>query len=263
MDTKPYVWQMLREAITALGGKATYSQIKDYIRNKYGEVNEGTINCQIIICTVNQPSRIHYPENKKPRVANSKYDFLFSVSRGTVELYDPAKHGVWEIRKDEYGKPVVAQAGLEEPQEIGSEPTEEEQELLFPLESHLRDFIAQNIRTISVDNHKLKLYIDEDGRDGIEYPTEVGPIDIVAIDEHGNFALFELKLSRGVDKALGQLLRYMGWTKANLAKNKDVKGVIVAKDIDEKLKYAVSIVPDVHLFEYAMDFKIRPVSLNH
>jgi len=72
MSTKPYVWQMVKEAVQNLGGKATYSEIKDYIRNKYGAVNESTINCQIIVCTVNHPSRIHYPENKKPRVATAR-----------------------------------------------------------------------------------------------------------------------------------------------------------------------------------------------
>jgi hypothetical protein len=81
---------MIKEAVENLGGMATYSEIKDYIRNKYGEVNESTINCQIIVCTVNHPSRIHYPENKKPRIANSRYDFLFSTGykyrRGEVEL---------------------------------------------------------------------------------------------------------------------------------------------------------------------------------
>jgi hypothetical protein len=45
MNTKPYVWQMIKEAVECLGGKATYSEIKDFIRNKYGEVNESTINC--------------------------------------------------------------------------------------------------------------------------------------------------------------------------------------------------------------------------
>ena len=79
MSDKPYVWQMIKEAVESLGGKATYSEIKDYIWEKYGKVNESTINCQIIVCTVNHPSRIHYPENKKPRVANSRYDFLFST----------------------------------------------------------------------------------------------------------------------------------------------------------------------------------------
>ena len=178
MNTKPYVWQMVKEAVENLGGKATYSEIKDYIRNKYGEVNESTINCQIIVCTVNHPSRIHYPENKKPRIANSRYDFLFSTGykyrRGEVELYDPEKHGTWEIRKDEYGKLTVAQTGLEEvPETEGAEDVAEDQELLFPVESHLRDFIAKNIEAITVNGRSLRLYVDENGRDGVEYPTDV------------------------------------------------------------------------------------------
>ena len=72
MNTRPYVWQMIKEAVENLGGKATYSEIKDYIRDKYGEVNENTINAQIIMCTVNHPSRVHYSENKRPRDANSE-----------------------------------------------------------------------------------------------------------------------------------------------------------------------------------------------
>ena len=267
MNKKPYVWQMIKEAVENLGGKATYSEIKDYIRNKYGEVNEGTINCQIIVCTVNHPSRIHYSENKKQRVANSRYDFLFSTGykyrKGEVELYDPQKHGTWEIRKDEYGKLTVAQTGLEEfPVSEGAEPTEEEQELLFPVESHLRDFIAQNIEAIKVNGHKLKLYIDENDREGIEYPTDVGVIDILAVDEADNFVVFELKLSRGADKAIGQISRYMGWVKLNLAKNKGVKGVIVAKNVDEKIKYAASIIPEISLFEYELNFKIQEVNID-
>lgn len=90
---------MIKDAVENLGGKATYSDIKDYIKDTYGNVNKNTINCQIIVCTVNHPSRIHYPENKKPRIANSKYDFLFSTERGKVELYDSEKHGMWEIKK--------------------------------------------------------------------------------------------------------------------------------------------------------------------
>jgi len=44
-----------------------------------------------------------------------------------------------------------------------------------------------------------------------------------------NFVVFELKLSRGADKAMGQISRYMGGVTQNFAKDKDVKGVIVAK----------------------------------
>jgi RecB family endonuclease NucS len=108
----------------------------------------------------------------------------------------------------------------------------------------------------------FKLYVDEDGRDGVEYPTAVGPIDILAIDEKSNFVVFERKLSRGADKAMGQISRYMGWIKQNMAKDKGVKGVIVAKKVDKKLKYAASFIPDISLFEYELNFKIQEVSVS-
>ena len=77
-----------------------------------------------------------------------------------------------------------------------------------------------------------------------------------------NFVLFELKLSRGADKAMGRISRYMGWVKRNLATDKKVGGVTVAREVDENLKYAASIVLDINLFEYELHFKIRPVSID-
>jgi endonuclease len=265
MSNKPYVWQMIKEAVeNSPNEKVTYAEIKNYIKNKYGNVNENTINAQIIVCTVNQPSRVHYPENQKPRIANSKYDFLFTVGRGQVVLYNPNEHGVWEIRKNEYGKLIVAQKGLEEDiaiveTENGLESTEPD--MLFPVESHLRDFIAQNIQSLDVNGKRLKLYIDDEGRNGVEYPTDVGLIDILAVDEEGNFVVFELKLSKGPDAAIGQIARYMGWVKKNIAKGMNVSGVIVAKKVDDKLKYAASIVPEISLFEYQLNFTIQKASI--
>jgi len=54
----------------------------------------------------------------------------------------------------------------------------------------------------------------------------------------------------------------MGWIKRNMAKDEGVKGVIVAKKVNEKLKYASSIIPDISLFEYELNFKIRAVSIS-
>jgi len=39
-----YVWQMIKEAVENLGGKATYSEIKDFIRNKYECVQKVTVS---------------------------------------------------------------------------------------------------------------------------------------------------------------------------------------------------------------------------
>jgi hypothetical protein len=104
---------------------------------------------------------------------------------------------------------------------------------------------------------KLKLYVDPTGRDGIEFPTSTGPIDILAIDESGGFFVFELKRARSPDRAIGQVARYMGWVRQTIGRDKLVQGIIVAKEISEALRYAVSVVPNVSLFEYQVEFRLR------
>ncbi len=131
----------------------------------------------------------------------------------------------------------------------------------FSLESHLRDFLARNLGTINVHSSRLRLYSDGSGRTGVEFPTDVGPIDILAVDESGNLFVFELKLSRGPDRAMGQLARYMGWVKKTLAGQKEVFGIIVAKNMDEKLRYASLAVPNVKLWEYEVKFQLTPADL--
>ena len=138
-------------------------------------------------------------------------------------------------------------------EEIEAEP----QEACFALEYQLRDFLAQNIGAVNVLGKKLKLYVDPSGRDGIEYPTAVGPMDILAIDDSGAFYIFELKRARSPDHAIGQLARYMGWTRQTIGKNTEVFGIIVAKEIGDKLRYAISAVPNVTLFEYAVEFHLK------
>jgi len=252
---------MVKEAVNDLGGLASYTEIKDYINQHYEGVNEKTITAQIIVCTVNHNSRIHYPINSKPRIANLSYDFLYTTRPGHVELYDPEKHGIWEIAKDDYGKLIVKLQSDEVIQE--EEIIEEQRDFAFPLEDHLRDFIAQNIESIRINGKKVTLYTDDSGRDGVEYRIEpVGRIDILAVDEDDNFVVFELKVQKGPDSAVGQVLRYMGWVKNNLANNKDVIGVIVSKKADDKIKYAASMVPEIYLFEYELAFEIQEVSLD-
>lgn len=249
---KPFVWQMIREAIDNLNGRATYTEIKNYIHSKWDNVNNLTINAQLIVLTVNQPSRIHYPENKKPRMSDSQYDILYSTGRGQVVKYNPEEHGMWEIYENEFGSPLIRQVISNEEEVFDNIIDPDAGSFIFPIEANLRDFLISNLNTVK--DSKLSLYVDDNGRDGKEYPTAVGLIDILTVDENGNFIVFELKLTRGADKALGQILRYMGWVKKNLANDKMVKGVIVANKMDEKIKYAVMMTNDITLYEYEMNF---------
>ncbi len=97
---RPFVWQMIREAVDNINGnEISYSQIKKYLKDKWGFDKATTINDQIAVVTVNHHSRIHYNENGKPRLTNtnSNFDFLYSIARGRVVKYKPDVHGVWEI----------------------------------------------------------------------------------------------------------------------------------------------------------------------
>jgi endonuclease len=142
------------------------------------------------------------------------------------------------------------------------ETASELDELAFGLEHELRDFIAVNLNAIDVNGRRLSLYKEPTGRDGVEFPTEVGFIDILATDQSGGFFVFELKRASSPDRAIGQLTRYMGWVKHTMSKDRDVNGVIVAKTINDRLRYAASVVPNVHLFQYEVDFHLKPAHLS-
>jgi hypothetical protein len=135
---------------------------------------------------------------------------------------------------------------------------DEATEPVFTLEYQLRDFLASNLSTIPINGSRLRLFVDATGRDGVEFPSAVGPIDILAVDDQDSFFVFELKRANSPDRAIGQLARYMGWVQQTIGTGRKVFGVIVAKSISENLRYAASIVPNVRLFEYEVEFHLRP-----
>lgn len=182
-------------------------------------------------------------------------------------LLDTFINEFWPKARSKDGEAVVKRYRLlKEQNEMLVGDTEEENEeddtseVLFELEYQLRDFIAHNLNGIRVEGRKLSLYVDSSGRKGIEYPTAVGPIDILAIDDAHNFYAFELKRARSPDHAIGQLARYMGWLQELSQGKRRVYGVIVAKEISDKLRYAVRVVPNVSLFEYEVAFQLNPIA---
>lgn len=257
----PSIWEMVKEAASSIGREAAYSEIKKHVRDSYGDVNESSLTCAIIASSVNHPSRVHYQENKKPRVSLGDHDFLFNTGRGRVAPYVPAVHGTWEIYEKGEGQLSVREIeGGDEPAQL-SEVEASSETSLFALESHLRDYLEKNLSKLTGFESRLTVYASKDGRDGVEFQTDVGPIDILAVDEFGQFVVLELKVGRGPDATLGQILRYMGWVEKHLANGKAVKGVIIASEIPVKLKYAVTQVPSVTVMEYELSFSVKPIQL--
>jgi len=139
-------------------------------------------------------------------------------------------------------------------EESGEEESEDPSE--FAYERDLQNFLAKNL---SVIEPGLRLFHKGDDT-GIEFPAGGRSIDILAIDTQNCFVVIELKVSKGYDRAVGQLLRYMGWIKKHLAEpGQFVRGIIVAREISEDLRYACSCVPTVALREYQLSVTMRQV----
>ncbi|MGA9070737.1 MAG: endonuclease NucS domain-containing protein [Terracidiphilus sp.] len=153
--------------------------------------------------------------------------------------------------------PLPGAAPVEDESEDEGSSMDAEEVLEFSLEKHLQQFIAGNLPSLLIAGKCLRLYRDSANQVGVEYPTATGPVDILAVDDVGNFYVLELKLSHGPDKAMGQLTRYMGWVRQHLANGREVYGVIVAKNMSERLRYAALAVPGVTLLEYEVRFKLK------
>jgi hypothetical protein len=105
----------------------------------------------------------------------------------------------------------------------------------------------------------LQLFQDE-GITGIEFPAGGRFIDILAVDKDKRLVVIELKVSRGYDRVVGQILRYMAWIDKNQAETgQGVRGIIAARDISEDLRLACSYLPNVSLYEYELSVALRKI----
>lgn len=128
---------------------------------------------------------------------------------------------------------------------------------LFYMENQLEDFIISNWESTELGK-KYDLIFEEGELKSKQYKTEIGIIDILAIDKKtSSYVVIELKRNQTSDDTVGQLMRYMGWVKRHL-KDDNVKGIIIAGKYDKKLDYALEYVPfDTDVFLYNVNFTLN------
>jgi RecB family endonuclease NucS len=68
---------------------------------------------------------------------------------------------------------------------------------------------------------------------------------MLCVRPNGDFVVVELKRGRASDRVVGQISRYIGWVKENVAKRHEVFGLILAADGDEAMRYAVAAHPNL------------------
>lgn len=89
----------------------------------------------------------------------------------------------------------------------------------------------------------LRPYVDrESGKEGRQYVCGEyrRRIDILCTNDTGDFVVIELKNVIVPLETLSQISFYMGWVKGKLAGGKAVRGLIIGRGADDKLKLAMS-----------------------
>jgi len=89
--------------------------------------------------------------------------------------------------------------------------------------------------------------------DGAERSVDSGFIDITARDESGVTVVIELKAGVAGQRAVGQILSYMGDVTAE-EEGCRVRGILVASNFDSKAKAAARMVPSLILRKYRVKF---------
>jgi len=213
-----------------------------WFAQRYPKIKEGTIGQHLVRFSTNAPSRLHHG-------VRPEEDLLFQIDGSRFRLYQPSSDPA----------PIHAASDVETPTEFvdADAAIETKQPSEFAYESDLRDFLAKNL---SIIEPGLKLYRDDEGLTGIEFPVGGRFIDILATDSDGNLVVIELKVSRGYDRVIGQILRYMAWIEKHHADTKQsVRGIIAAREISDDLILACSYLPNVALFEYQLSVSLTKI----
>ena len=229
---------MIKEQGIRKGDVIRREQFFTWFKQKYQKIKEGTISAHLLKMSTNAPSRIYY--NVSP---SGEDDLLFQINSRQFRLYDPSSDPIpiYEKRKDGEPGPGDGQSEVSE----------------FAYEKDLQNFLSKNLQKIEPG---LRLY-EEEGISGIEFPVGDRFIDILALDKDDNYVVIELKVSRGYDRVVGQILRYMAWIKKNHAeKTQLVRGAIIAREISEDLLLACSEISKIDLYEYGLSVALRKIN---
>lgn len=128
----------------------------------------------------------------------------------------------------------------------------------FALEKYLEAFLVDNWSKTALGK-EYDIYTDDEGHPiGQQYPCDTGPLDILAISkDKSRLLVVELKRGKASDSVVGQIQRYMGYVKDQVAEStQSVHGVIIALEDDLKIRRALSVATNIAFYRYTIDFKL-------
>jgi hypothetical protein len=230
---------------SAAGTVFSKQQAIAWFAKNYPKIKTGTVTAHLIRLSTNAPSRTHY--SAKP----GEDDVFYQVDGSHFRLYQQTQDP-----SPIYTAPGAAETIQKTEDEDPEESVAAQGSGQFAYESDLRNYLAKNLSSIEPG---LQLYEDE-GITGIEFPVGGRFIDILAVDATGALVVVELKVSRGYDRVVGQIMRYIAWIRENQADaGQRVRGIIIAREISEDPFLACPLLPDVQLYEYQLSLTLKRV----
>ena len=143
---------------------------------------------------------------------------------------------------------------------VASGPADVEDLAAFAMEKHLEEFLVANWgQTLLAKDWDI---FEEEGEQvGQQYPTDAGTIDLLAISkDRRRLLVVELKRGRATDVVVGQVLRYIGYVREQVAEDdQQVEGAIIALEDDQKMRWALLAVPSISFYRYQVSFDLPPV----
>ena len=217
-----------------------------WFAENYPKIKRNTVGMLVEVMSINNRVRKHHSSTKP----GSGHDLFYKLG--------PDQFRLWVQESDPaplYKEDIEKQGSGDEGNATSEDESSVEADQGFALESDLQNYLVKNLGVIEPG---LRLY-EEEEITGVQFDAGGRFIDILAIDKGGRYVVIELKVSRGHDRVVGQLLRYMAWIEKNMELSQPVRGIIVAKEITTDLKLATSRIADIRLIEYKIDFKLNPV----
>jgi len=196
------------------------------------------------------------PHRRKVRwletpIARSAMSEALRNSTGSIGTVSDITSYYHEIERLIGDAPTRARAPI-----VSSDPDIEDP-AAFAMEQHLEAFLVANWNQTLLSK-EFSIYEEEGEPVGQQYATDAGPIDVLAISkDKKRLLVVELKRGRATDVVVGQVRRYMGFVKEQIAEDdQNVEGAIIALEDDQKMRWALLSVPSISFYRYKISFKL-------
>lgn len=165
------------------------------------------------------------------------------------------------VRLERHADEILRAIGdFHPPQTLLSTDATVEDVTQFAMEKYLEEFLIDNWASTEIGKD-FDIYSENGEQVGRQFPTDTGPMDILAISkDKKKILVVELKKGRASDSVVGQVQRYMGYILDVLAEpGQSVHGAIIAVEDDLRIRRALQVTQNIDFYRYIINFKLDKV----